>query len=287
MRVLVFGGAIVAGGSALLRAQDPPAPASAFEVASIKQGLSNERTFVGVAPGRFIATNATLRLLVQFAYRRSNGRPLLNESIVGGPNWLDSDRFDLQAKIPGSAVPLEQVLVMVQSLLEDRFHLKTRRDTRDGPIFALVRVGEGRNLKISDDQTPVSNTAVRRIFDPKGPQPRGTLLPSRSGVNGVLKGAAVPMSTLAYAVEGYVNRTVIDATSLQGLFDLRLEFGPPPAAAAAEAAAPGAPATTVPADISAPVLPTALEEQLGLKLDPRRASVEVLVIDAADRPTID
>jgi uncharacterized protein (TIGR03435 family) len=263
------------------RAQQAATEASpVFDVAYVKANTSNEPTSIGPAPGRLVATNVPLRLLVQFAYRRPNGRPFLNNQISGGPRWLDTERFDVQGKVEGGTVPFEQLITMLQAVLEDRFHLKTHRETREAPVYALVHLKNSTAMKLSDDQTPVVNSGMRRLPGPNEPQPRGTLMPSRSSDgNVVLNGSAVPMSSLVNALEGYVDRPVIDAANLQGLFDLRLEFGRP-LSTNSDAASPGAPD-------GAPVLFTAIQEQLGLKLESRKGPVEVLVIDQAERPTTD
>jgi uncharacterized protein (TIGR03435 family) len=271
----------------LAHAQAAPPALPVFDVAYVKANRSNEPTSIGPAPGRLVATNVPLRLLVQFAYRRPNGRLFLNNQIFGGPRWLDTERFDVQGKVEGRSVAFEQLTAMLRTLLEDRFHLKTHRETREAPVYALVHLKNSTALKLSDDQTPVVNNGLRRVPGPNEPQPRGTLIPSRSSDgNVVLNGAAVPMSSLVNAFEGYVDRSVIDATNLQGLFDLRLEFSRP-LSTSPDAASPGAPGAASVPDLSAPVLFTAIQEQLGLKLESRKGPVEILVIDQAERPTTD
>jgi uncharacterized protein (TIGR03435 family) len=265
------------------RAQAAPASSRVFDVAFVKPGSSNEPTSIMPAPGRLVATNVPLRLLVQFAYRRANGRMFRNDQLFGGPRWLDTDRFDVQGKVEGGTVPIEQLIAMLQPLLEDRFHLKTHREMREAPLYALVRAKSSAALKRSDDQTPVVNNGPRRLPGPNEPQLRGTLIPSRSSDgNVVLKGAAIPISSLVNALEGYVDRPVIDDTNLPGLFDLRLEFGRPPAA---NADVPSAGALAP--DLSAAVLFTAIQEQLGLKLESRKGQIEVLIIDQVEHPTTD
>jgi len=249
-----------------------------FDVVSIKPSAATTPMSIGPTPGRIVATGVTLRLLVQYSYRRSNGRMYLDDQIAGGASWLGSDRFDLQAKVEGRSVPIDDMIAMLQPVLEDRFQLKVHREMRDGSVYALTRTRPNAALKLSADQTPLVNTGQPRVFNPNGPQPRGSLMMSRSNEgNVVLTGAAVPIARLANSLEAYVDRTVIDATSLDGLFDLRLEFARPQT--------PGADAAA--ADPSAPALFTALQEQLGLKLEPRRAPVEFLVIDDAKRPVSD
>jgi uncharacterized protein (TIGR03435 family) len=248
-----------------------------FDVVSIKVSSPNAQMSLAPVPGRIVGTGLSLKVLVQYSYRRADGRLYRNEQVVGGPPWLDVDRFDLQAKLEGRTAPIEDLIAMLQPVLEDRFQLKVHRETRDGSVYALIRAKPNAALKLSADQTPVVNTGQPRFFDPNGPQPRDTIFPSRSDEgNVVLKGSATRMSKLVNVLDGYVDRPVIDATGMDGLFDLRLEF------ARQQTASPDAAA-----DPSAPSLFTALQEQLGLKLEPRRSPVEFLVIDDAKRPLSD
>jgi uncharacterized protein (TIGR03435 family) len=122
------------------------------------------------------------------------------------------------------------------------------------------------------------------IFDPKAPQRRGSLIPLRSSEGSIrLSGVAVPMPIVVNTLQGYVDRPVIDFTDLKGLFDFRVEFVRP-----ALIAEPGSSQQTAPLpDPAGPQLFTAIQEQLGLKLEPRTAPVEVLVVDHAEHPTED
>src|SRR2546423_15215287 len=96
-----------------------------FAAASIKLNKSGTRPFISGVGDRFVATNYTLRMLVIFAYAN---RPMMNNQIVGGPNWLDTDHFDIEAKGDGHPVPPPEMKLRIQSLLEDRFRLKLRRE---------------------------------------------------------------------------------------------------------------------------------------------------------------
>jgi len=176
---------------------------------------------------------------------------------------------------------------MAQSMLEERFQMRTHRETREMPVYALVLGKTGSRMKLSADQTP-EPTCQRRIFNPGGPQPRGTLMPSRSGDSNIaLTGSAIPIATLANSLEGYVDRPVVDQTNLKGLFDLRLEFSRPVPASPNVAASTERPDGPAPADPSGTVIFTAIQEQLGLKLEPVKAPVEVLIIDRAEHPSPD
>ena len=247
-------------------------PRPVFEVASVKHSAPGQQQGVVMpAPGRFVAKNAPMRLIITWAYRRPDGTPYRDEQVIGGPAWLERDRFDIEGKTAGD-VPFDQTELMTQRLLEDRCRLKTHRERRELPAYLLVVLKTGVKFTRSADQTPPVRS---RTFDPNAPQPRGTLMLGHTGSgNLTLTGLAVPMSMLLNSLRSYADREVIDDTGLQGLFDLRIEFTPP-----RDAAGP---------DASDPILlVTALQEQLGLKLEPRKAQVEVLVIDGAQPPTED
>jgi uncharacterized protein (TIGR03435 family) len=120
---------------ALDAAQTPPAQKPSFEVASVKPNKSAvfAGTTIGARGDRFDGTNVTLSMLLQFAYQPQDGSPLMRDRIIGVPNWIDADHFDVQAKLEEDArsIPMERIRLMLQSLLEDRFQLKgTPQDAR-------------------------------------------------------------------------------------------------------------------------------------------------------------
>ena len=246
----------------------------AFEVASVRLNTSNtaEQSMRGEFP-RLTITNYPLRVLILRAYE------LQPFQIVGGPAWLDSDRWDILAKAPDNAPPAAARL-MIQRLLEERFKLVARIETRELPIYALVPAqGDGRlgprlrrrNLDCDaleaargrgNGQSPVAGATQ--------PPPCG----AGGGSPGVLFGRGWTMERLARGLSGEAGRAVEDRTGLSGWFDFDLEFTP----------TFGSPdASALPSE--RPSLFTALQEQLGLKLEPRRGPVEVFVIESAERPT--
>jgi uncharacterized protein (TIGR03435 family) len=178
---------------------------------------------------------------------------------------------------------------MAQSLLEDRFQLKTHKEMRELPVYALVLLKTGAKMKLADDQTPLQRDGQRRVFNLSGPQPRGTLIPSRSGDGNItLSGSAIPISTLANALEAYVDRPVIDGTDLQGLFDLRLEFAGAVSPGPDPGVPPGSHIGPLPSEPSGrSVLFTEIQEQLGLKLEPGKGPADVFIIDHVEQPTPD
>ena len=255
----------------------------AFEVASIKRNTSAEgNTRIADQPGgRFIASRTALRRLIQFAYRG-------NQEFLGGPDWIDSDRWDIQAKAAEGEVPLrtglpdlsvpDTIALMVQSLLEDRFKLKVHTETRQLPVYELLVTKGGPKIKLSEDQTPPSG-----LLAAGGAQgtaiPRGAMRMGRSD----LEVQAISIENFAKALGVlYAGRQVIDKTGLQGLYDIKLQWAPDPGLP--NPAGPG-PIASAPADQLGPSLFTALQEQLGLRLESTRGPVQVLVIDHVERPS--
>jgi uncharacterized protein (TIGR03435 family) len=282
--------------AALASAQaTPPAGLEpAFEVASVKPNTTGAPggSFV-MPPGRFTATNIPLKVLITNAYQLSFFQ------VVGGPDWVSTDRFDVAAKAPDGSPP-EQTRAMVRTLLKDRFKLVVHMETRDTPIYALVKARAedqlGPNMKrstmdcgpIRAQRAEATAAAARarggRVPVPAAPGPNepvvcGMRATGRGGATLRYRAGNITMTALAGALRPYVGREVVDRTGLTGEFDLDLQFSAPP--------------TTGPIDTGIPVAPlddaasvfTALQEQLGLKLESTRGPVELMVIDSAERPT--
>ena len=261
-----------------------PAPGPAFEVASVKPNKSGEvGGSFGVRPGgQVVVTNNTLRNIVRNAYQ------LQNFQIVGGPEWFDTERFDITAKAVDSNPTQQEFQSMVQRLLADRFKLVVHRETRQSPIYALVlaRSDGTRGPKLTPSTTDclaLAAAAARGATPPPAPpNPNGRPLCGTRTLPGRILAGGVTMDDLARNVSNFAGRMTLNRTGLQGRFDLELEFTPdqlPPEGTLP----PGLPKP--PAD--GPSLFTAMQEQLGLKLDSQRGPVDVLVIDSADRPTPD
>jgi uncharacterized protein (TIGR03435 family) len=247
-------------------------------------------------PGRIDFTNLPLRRLIRQAY------DIHDSQIINGPDWLDSQGFDVTATFAGDPTP-ERRRAMLQTLLRDRFKLTFHAEKRDLPIYALIvarpdkRLGEG--LKKTPEgaclprgaglpaapSTPGPPPASPSPFDPNAEAPCGSIIfgPGRLLAHGV------PIDMFANALGGLpaitaFNRIVQNQTGLEGTYDFDFKFAnefagrggafaPPPGAGAA---------TATPGD--EPALFTAVQEQLGLKLDPRRTNVEVMVIDSVEKP---
>jgi uncharacterized protein (TIGR03435 family) len=254
----------------------------AFEVASIKLNTSaTSGGFIRPTGDRLIANNVPLKVLVVYAYRASDGSSFLNNQLFGGPVWMDKDRFDVEAKAAVQPRTVDEFRPMVQALLEERFKLKVHRETRDLPVYNMVVEKSGlKNMKLSEDQSGVTGPS-----DASKP-PRGTPWmdgeTSASGTMLVLSGNAVGLARLATTLQGLVQRPVIDRTNLNGFFDFPIRFSPQaiPAFPDRVPTADGLPAA--PSDH--PLIPI-LQEEFGLKLQPGKGPVEVLVVDHAEKPT--
>jgi uncharacterized protein (TIGR03435 family) len=294
MRHLIV--AIIAA-TAAAAAQTPP-PAPAFEVASIKPNKSGDGRFgIGMQPGgRFAATGIPLRQLIAMAYG-SPGQPLPAFRIIGGPAWMNSDRFDIVAKAegdiqPGSNSPLP---LMLRALLADRFKLVVHNESRELPIYALMKARSDGKLgpQLRPTTVDCAALAAARGRDggppPDGPGvgPAGRPTCGMTVGPGNLAAGSQTMAQFAALLSGRVQRIVVDRTGLTGNFDLDLTWTPdqipqgPPGLPP-----PGAP--PLPSiDPNGPSIFTAVQEQLGLKLESAKGAVDVVVIDRAEHPTED
>lgn len=270
-------------------AQAPVAAASgaAFEVASITQNKSvgQMRNLQALPSGRFTATNTPLRALIRLAYG-SDTLLLPNEQIVGGPGWIDSDRFDIVAKAAGEvgpdpAIARRQLYAMLRTLLEDRFKLKAHMESRELPIFFLVIAKKDGTL--GPQLTRSTLDCSPGAPDTQGPKRRCGITSPGPGVV-IVGGATISQLAAFLQLSPAVARIVRDRTGLTGAFDLRLEYVPP----LLLGPNPGSVVANPAADTgSGPTLLTALQEQLGLKLEPAKGPVDVLVIDHVEALTPD
>jgi uncharacterized protein (TIGR03435 family) len=263
-------------------------------------------------------TGANLRMLLQISYGRIAAGPGPQIQIVGGPTWMDSDRYDIQAKADcsGGKLSNEQTQLMMQSLLEDRFQLKAHKETRELPVYNLVVGKDGPKLKASADQTPTAFAsgpptpcdpdAAKFNLPPLPPPPRGGgpgVLPDLSGMP---RGAmfmmmsptgmtmvtnGVPIANLVGMLSQQVGRPVFDKTDLKGLFDFKLTFSPegiqnPFGGGPPGGGPPIGGLSTTPNNSADPVpsIFTAIQE-LGLRLESTKGPVEVLVVDSVQKPT--
>jgi uncharacterized protein (TIGR03435 family) len=261
-----------------------PADRPKFEVATIKPTADKLRSSAGMRPlpgGRLHGENMPARMLIMRAYH------VQDFQIVGGPDWLRNEGFDIEAKGEPNATNA-QIMLMLQPLLEERLQLKYHRETRDLPVYALTggksgsklpHPKEGGCVKV-DGTTPLAPTAIpcgslRTLFGPKGITARG---------------GDLPMQELIRMISEMLGRPVLDKTGITTHFDLNLEFAVDDTlvgfasewgTVAGHRESMMTP-TTGPG--ASPTLLVAVQEQLGLKLESTKGPVEVMVIDHVERP---
>jgi uncharacterized protein (TIGR03435 family) len=275
--------------SACVFAQTPGVRLS-FEVASVKPNTSNStNSLTSFNRGRFVATNVSVKQLLMSAYR------VQDFQIIGGPGWIESDGFDIEAKPEEGAIPQQQgprdptaidsMSLMLQSLLADRFEMKLHRETRELPVYNLSVGKDGPKFKAADpSQQSAPATAPSTTGTGRAPLPPGNMGTSVNNGRGEMNAHAVPMMRLINFLSQQLRRPVIDKTDLKDFYDFHVEWTRDQNAGAAASTAGGAPP---PATLDAPSGPsifTAVQEQLGLKLDSGKGPVEVLVIDDAQKP---
>jgi len=282
LKLSVIQKAVLAGAGAMvviapILAQSVPLPS--FEVASVKPTAGGQVNVGGQIwtsagssfkpGGAFEAVNATLGSIIRLAYG------LRDFQTVGAPEWIDTVRFDIQARGPQGAVESDGPQ-RLQSLLAERFALKVHRETRDLPIYALVMARPNGTLgpRLRRAQVP-----------PPGTDPRQCPAPGSGPTS--MRLCSVTMAQLANTwLPTYAGRAIVDRTGLTGEFDLALYFDNRSIQGVGPAGGLGAPspgAELAPADTVSVF--TALEEDLGLKLESQTGPAEVLVIDHVERPT--
>jgi uncharacterized protein (TIGR03435 family) len=252
--------AILLAGAIVCPAQ--PALASLrFEVASLAPSAPGGRGG-GIRPSaggdRYVANNVSLRLMLMVAYR------LKTDQVVGGPSWMDTDTFDMNAKAerPSS---VEELHTMLQNLLADRFKLQFHREKNVLPIYALTVDKSGSKLTPHEAQSagePWIEQAIERIVSVK------------------LTAKFCSMDYFAWRLSQLLDRPVADNTNLKGGYDFTLAYTrelPP-------GIPEGAQLNGTPIDTSGPTIFAAIRQQLGLRLDREKGPVETLVIDHAEKP---
>lgn len=243
--------------TSLAQGQDKPARLT-FDVASIKLSKSaNQNGGIKAMPeGRgYFAQNITAKLMISLMYK------VPSRQIVGGPDWLDTSRWDVEAKADHS-YSLDDLHVMYQNLLADRFNLKFHKETREGPVYVLTVDTPGSKMKINDSAQDFK-------------------IPMNFGREGAAIGTRVPMQYLCWWLGQQLQadgRPVIDRTGLDKNYDFTLMFMPE--------LPPDVSKENLPPDVQdRPSLFDALKQQLGLKLQPQKGPVEYYVIDHLDKPS--
>jgi uncharacterized protein (TIGR03435 family) len=263
-----------------------PARQPGFDVVSIKPSQPDaQNRLPRISPGRVELFNTTLKQLIASAYSRFPCDP---REIVGGPAWIDSERFDIVATMErppqfDQTGMLGELNGMLRTLIEQRFGVKTRNEQREGDVYTLTFARSDRKIGAGLREVPDACAAALKELAGAAPLPRRSGPPpcSFGGPPGRLIGTGVTIAMFASVLSGNAGRIVIDRTGLAGSFDIELNFDP----ASAAKAPPGAPPGPSPIDDTKPSIFTALQEQLGLKLESTRGPIDVLVIDQAERPT--
>jgi uncharacterized protein (TIGR03435 family) len=303
---------IGAGSATVVRAQ---ATRQKFEVASVHTcgpntvvplreggGLGN----IGPSPNRVTRNCVTVMSLILDAYvifadgQNPSTSPVQLPPIERAPAWISSDLYTIEAKAEGTPGQPAMLGPMMQSLLEDRFHLKLHRETRSGPAYELTVAKGGSKLKENDGTCsvdvpsaavprdaatgrPVAGFASGRVSPPSQPGvPCRFRLNLTNGPNQLFLSSGTTMDGICSFLSRVTGRTIIDKTGLRGKYDLRLEYLP-------DRAAPAATAVDQP-DGTADIQPgaslfTAVEQQLGLKLVAVKGTREVIVIDHVEKPS--
>ena len=280
----------------LAQAQEPN-PLPRFEVASVKpsKGPTGER---GQPGGRYTATR-TLKFFIADAF--FFGTPLQITRVIGGPDWIDSALFEIngQASTPWQRSPdgpPRELFLMIRSLLQERFKLKTHMETRELPVYELVLARPdgtlGPQLRRSTSDCDALTASLQGggappARQPNEPPPCGAMRgPARVLAGGIQMAQFANMLTFVMAdANGPAGRDdarlVIDKTGLSGRFAFTLAWTP-------ERMPEGTPPPGIPpVDPNGPPLVTALQDQLGLKLQPARSRMDVVVIDSVEQPTPD
>jgi uncharacterized protein (TIGR03435 family) len=244
----------------LIQAQDKSARLT-FDVVSIKPSAPGV-VGGGIKPmpggQEYVAQNLPVRAVMSVLYR------VPQRQIVGGPDWLDTDRFEIDAKSEHS-YNLEDLHTMFQNLLTDEFKLQFHKENREGAVYALVLDKSGPKMKVNESD---------QKFD----------IPITRGKDGIVVGTRVPIAYLCWWLGQNLQqdqRPIIDKTGLDKLYDFTLTFRPnfPP-----NFNPDNLPSDLPPGFLDRPTLFDALKEQLGLKLEPQKGPVEFFVIDHAEKP---
>jgi uncharacterized protein (TIGR03435 family) len=232
-----------------------------FEVATIKpvEGDAKAgRYIIMQGNNRFVAKQYTLKLLIAAAY------DLNSKEISGGPDWLESDHYNIQAVTPGDVRPThDEQMAMLRALLADRFKLAFHREQKEFSIYALEVAKGGAKLRVTaaapDDPAQLISTVY----------PQRIVLPARNATMGDLT------SLMQRAM---LDRPVVDKTGLTGKYDFDLEWAP-------DETQFGGEVPIASADAPTPPLFSAIQSQLGLKLEATRGPVQALVVDTVARPS--
>lgn len=239
-----------------------------FAVASVKPRASDSKPSWSARGDRFTATAMHVDALIRIAFGEPRGgsvRQLAAERVVGLPSWVGREAFDVTAVAPAGPRAPGDILRMLQTLLVERFALRAHTETREVPIYRLVKLRPNGN-----------STRGLRSVD------KGALNAIRSGP-GRVTSAGTSLATVAGALSTYAGRPVVDGTDLSGFYAVDLQWTPTSDQMPQRLAG----RSDLPVELGGPSFFTAVEEQLGLKLEARRGDVTVVVVDRIGRPTPD
>jgi len=270
----IFGIAVLLAAVSSAFSQTTPESKVVFDVASIKPSDPGAREGLVIQPGgRFVANSFSLQMLIALAYHLT---PFQMSSVEG---WIAHERWNIEARAEGvTSIPSwvppdvpEMMAIRLRALLDDRFLLKVHREARLQEVYALTLARNGSKLASVEPPSSSQKQSAQRL---------GSF---RAGP-GIVIGAAVTMNQIVKYLDRLMDRQVVDKTGLTGYFDMTLKFAPEsaPRYVSAPAVTPGAGlAPEASADAS---IFTALQEQLGLKLQSTKEPIEFLVIDSARKP---
>jgi uncharacterized protein (TIGR03435 family) len=284
---LVALGVVLAGA-----AQEPQSARLTFDVVSVKRtGPDAGASIVDGGRGQYQAINVPLRVTMTNAWN------LRDHQLVGAPAWVASDRFDIVAKEPEGTFTPEQRRLMMQAMLRDRFKLKAHLETREMPIYNLVLLRADGRLGPELKRTTVDCAAIRKERAAGGATPAGppgqvpninVRVPCNqrgffSPQNVTLNASGRTLEQIATTLGTYADRIVVDKTGLEGEYDLLLKFKPEAGGPMGGLAPPLSTTGDALSDLA--TLGVAVREQLGLRLEPARGPVQVLVIESISPPT--
>jgi uncharacterized protein (TIGR03435 family) len=270
-------------GMTVLAAQTPLATSSdgpRFDVASIKPNTTeNGSSSFGLLPGGvFRVVNGVVFGIITTAF--GGDRPLHESQVIGAPDWVSTSRFDITAKAPDPDVKQHDVLPMLQAMLADRFKLQVHHEPRELPVYALVKARADGRLGPQLRASSLDCEAVARARREGAPLPSdapkdrpicGGYRMNSSAEGLTMMAGGITMQTLVNILANQSERIVVDHTGLTGVFDVDLHWD----------------FTRTNVTNDAPTIFTATQEQLGLKLESQRLSVDVVVIDHVERPAED
>lgn len=261
--------------------QTSETPAVEFEAASIKLNRSGD-VVAGLrrSPGgRFEVTNMPLAFLIEFAYQ------LQNFELQGGPSWMSSDRWDIIAKMAGDPPPMtpgtgtpDAIMLATRTLMAERFKLAVHRETREVDVYQLVRANADGRIGPGLRQATVDCLAIQKAADAAA---KGDRLACGLRISiGRIQMGGRSMTLLLNALTAITQRRVVDRTGLTGDWELDITFNPP-------TLPPGLVGPPPPPNPDVASLFTVLQEQLGLKLEPARTPMPVMVVDSVEQPVED